>query len=156
MKPVVFSFLFSFCPLCVGVAVGGSLFSRFIPGLKMYLINSLWLGFLFFAIIKWIYDWWSIRILAERDSGKRFLKNLIESLIFLVIYWGFIVVMFFLNGKSFKASHIYSFHAGFFASLMSYELYHFLFEKGIKIRFGSTVVPGFVLILLSVVYYFIS
>jgi hypothetical protein len=92
---------------------------------------------------------------ACRSTLEDPLKNLIESLIFLVIYSGFIVVMFFLNGKSFKASHIYSFHAGFFAGLMSYELYHFLFEKGIKINFGSTVVPGFVLILLSVVYYFI-
>ncbi|MDI6851413.1 MAG: hypothetical protein QMD82_05710 [bacterium] len=155
MKLITLHFLFAFCPLCVGIAVGGSVFSRFLPGTKMYLINSLWLGFLFFSLIKWIYERWSIVVISERENRKRFVKVFLGFLIFFAIYLIFLSGIYFLNGREFKASYSYSFHAGFFASMMAYELYHFLFEKGIKIKYGSTLVPGILLTLLSVLYYLI-
>uniref|UniRef100_A0A7C2K3T6 Uncharacterized protein n=1 Tax=candidate division WOR-3 bacterium TaxID=2052148 RepID=A0A7C2K3T6_UNCW3 len=155
MKLITLQLLFAFCPLCVGVAVGGSLFSRFLPGAKMYLINSLWFGFLFFSIIKWIYERWSILLIVERDNRKKFVKGFLGFFIFFAIYLTFLLGIYILNGKEFKASYSYSFHAGFFASMTAYELYHLLFEKGIKIKYGSTLVPGFLLVLLSMLYYLI-
>ncbi len=155
MSGILYFILNGFCPLCVGIAVSGSALSRFIPGVKMYLINSLWVGYFMFTVVKYVYDRFSFLILKQRTKITQLLLWLLLILVILCFYFGFILVIYFLNARSLEYSWIFAYNTGFFAGLLMYEVYNLLFEKGIKIKYGSVTLPVLLAFLLSIVYYLI-
>lgn len=133
--------LYAFCPLCIGIALGGSVFSRFLPTGKAYMISGLWMGFLLFALIQFLYNRVSFFILAEMVSFKRLLKRVLFYMAFLGVYLFLVFVQYLVNGRNFRLSWFLEFNGGYLFSQWAYELYHVLSDRGMRIRYGNIWIP---------------
>lgn len=145
--------VYAVCPFCIGVALGGSLLSKFIPGLRGTIITSLWMGFLLYATTKYVYEKIAIRTLTVYQKKKVFMQILFY-LVFLVTYFLLLISIFFVSGRRLSQSWFFAYHAGFFVGMTGYELYQWLFDRGIKVKYGSVVFPVFLSLLVSAIFYF--
>jgi hypothetical protein len=146
-------FTHAVCPLCIGIALSGSVISKFIPGPRGILITSLWLGFFLYATIKYSFEKISIKILVLQGHRAFFVKFFVY-LTALIFYVLLLYSLYLLAGKDLKSSWFFAYHTGFFAPMAGYECYHWLSEKGLRVRFGNVVLPVALTIFISFAYYF--
>lgn len=147
------NWVYAVCPLCIGVALGGSILSKFIPGLKGTVITSLWMGFLLYSTAKYSYEKIAIYILTASRKKKVLIKALFY-ITFFCTYFLFLISIFFISGRQLSQSWFFAYHSGFFVAMAGYEFYHWLFDKGIKIKYGNIFLPILFSVLASVIFYF--
>lgn len=148
-------FLHAVCPLCIGIAAGGSVFSRFLPGGKAYMLSGFWTGFFLFATVKYFFEKLALWVLAEKDRRVAVLKRILVLVIFILLYIFLIFLLYLLNARVFRLSWFFSYHAGFFVPMAAYEMYHFLRVRGVRLKYGNVLLPMMVAIVVSVLLYFV-
>ncbi|HOK23405.1 MAG TPA: hypothetical protein PLY38_03895 [Candidatus Hydrothermia bacterium] len=147
------NFLFAVCPLCIGIALGGSFFSRFLPGGKTYMISSLWMGFFLYATYKYLFEHWTLKLLKEKRRNKAVLKKVVYYFAFLFFYFVLLFILLILNRREFHFSWFFAYHAGFFMPMWGYEFYHFLMEKNIRLKYGNILLPVITIFAISALVY---